>query len=336
VRGAWRGEPLSFGFFHSPQLRAAITQSLRETQYDAVFVYCSSMIPYLPDNLQVPIVIDFVDADSQKWAQYSVYSRPPAAWIYGREARLLSKQERKMGQRAALSLATTARDARELRGSEPFRVEVIPQGAEVPEAVAPPPPLIHRLAPYVVFVGTMDYRPNVDAVRYFAHEILPLVRCRYSDLNFIIVGRNPSKTVRSLARRPGIVVTGAVHDVYGYLRSALAAVAPFRISQGFHSKILEAAAVGTPVVATRRAGEAVGLSPDEGLFFADTPREFADLISRIIEDADLRRRIRAGAASVQLKVSWPIALGKLESLLTDAIAGQKQSSTMSLRVAGYE
>src|SRR5712691_11260778 len=98
----------------------------------------------------------------------------------------------------------------------------------------------------------MDYRPNIDAVCYFTDEILPLVHKSHPDLKFLVVGRNPSRRVRRLARLRGVIVTGAVPEVYPYLRGAIAAVAPFRICQGVQNKILEALAVGLPVVATPR------------------------------------------------------------------------------------
>jgi glycosyltransferase involved in cell wall biosynthesis len=223
----------------------------------------------------------------------------------------------------------TEHDAKELRGnrSEGFEVEVIANGVHVPDTLEMPEERQFReLQPYALFVGTMSYLPNSDAAAYFAHDILPLVRRSHPGLRFVIVGRDPGRRVRELAAIPGVLVTGAVRDAFQYFRNAHVSVAPFRISQGFHNKIAESLAVGTPVVTTSRARAGIGLSEREGLFVADTAEEFADKVSSLLNDAGLRRELRNAAPAVRQRLSWEARLCKLEQLVVQVAAGPANSS----------
>ena len=101
-----------------------------------------------------------------------------------------------------------------------------------------------------MFIGVMDYFPNVDAVQYFCREIFPLVRGIMPQTQFLIVGRSPLRAVKKLENQPNVVVTGAVDDVRPYLARALVSVAPFRIARGVQNKVLESMAMGVPVIGT--------------------------------------------------------------------------------------
>ena len=317
------GQPMSFGFFRSRKFDKKVRQALRECNYDVIFVYCSSMGSSLPQPAPAPVVVDFVDADSHKFAQYAARSGPFLGWLYAREARTIALAEQSLGRMAQLSFAVTDHDARELRGSEPggFAVEVIANGVHVPDtSETPGDTQFQEIQPYALFVGTMSYRPNSDAAAYFAHDILPLVRKSHPELRFVIVGRDPDRRVRELADIPGVFVVGAVPDAFQYFRNAQVSVAPFRISQGFHNKIAESLAVGTAVITTTRAMAGIGLSEREGLFVADTPEEFADKVNSVLQDAGLRRELRRQAPAVRQRLSWDARLSEMERLIVQVVA----------------
>jgi sugar transferase (PEP-CTERM/EpsH1 system associated) len=325
LRAAWaglRGKSMSAAFFYSSKFERDVREVLQRQTYDLVFVYCSSMGRFIPQPTPVPIVADFVDADSAKWAQYAQACSPPRSWLYSREARAVAACELDLGSRAVFSLTATAHDARELCGSHArrFPVQVMPNGVEVPETPgANDGSSIVGMKPFVVFVGTMSYRPNADAAVFFAREIFPLVRRVYPQLNFVVVGRDPSHSVRRLAEIPGVTVTGAVPDVFSYLRNADVSAAPFRISQGFHNKIAESLAVGTPVVTSERAAAGVGLSEKEGLFTAETPNQFAGKLDYLLRNTELRSGLRNSAATVRSLLSWETQLRRLEQQISRAI-----------------
>ena len=326
--------PLSFGFFHSRKLDARVRQALCERDYDLIFVYCSSMGYAIPYPTPAPLVVDFVDADSQKFKQYAARSGSLRRWLYAREARLVAAAEQSLGHMAALSFAVTEHDAKELCAEDPkFRVEVVTNGVQVPDPAHPhDQDELRELKPFALFVGTMNYPPNADAANYFAREILPLVRQTHPDLKFVVVGRDPDRQVRQLSNIPGVVVAGEVPDVFRYFRNADVSVAPFRISQGFHNKIAESLAVGTPVITTSRAMAGIGLSEREGLFVADTAESFAGEASRVLTDSHLRCELREGAAVVRQRLSWDLPLSRMEQLMVEVVAGRSTRPSRELVV----
>jgi sugar transferase (PEP-CTERM/EpsH1 system associated) len=326
------GRPMTFGYFHSREFDARVREALSRCKYDVIFVYCSSMGQFIPQPAPAPLVVDFVDADSQKFAQYASGSGRVLRWLYAREARAVAVAEQSLGRVARLSFSATDHDARELRGSKPggFEVEAMTNGVQVPDTLGEPDNTrFQEFQPYALFVGTMSYLPNSDAAVYFARDILPLVRRTHPDLKFVIVGRDPSRDVRELARIPDVFVVGATQDAFPYFQNASVSVAPFRISQGFHNKIAESLAVGTPVVTSRRAMAGIGLSEREGLFVADAPEDFADKVTAVLKDSDLRQELRRQAPAVRQRLSWETRLCRFEELIVQ-VAGQSPTTAREL------
>src|SRR5271157_1348663 len=310
ARSLLTGRPVSFGFFYSRIFGEKVREALTRSKYDLIFVYSSSMGQYLPDPPPAPVAVDFVDADSHKFM------------LYARESRTVAAAEHALGRIAKVSMAVTQHEANQLRASAPttFDVEVVANGVEVPDCSEKQlNSEIRDLQPFAVFVGTMSYRPNSDAAIYFARRILPLVRRRHPELKFVIVGRDPGRSVRRLTSIPGVIVIGWTPDVYQYFRHADVSVAPFRISQGFHTKIAESLAIGTPVVTTRRAMASIGLSEREGLFAADTDEQFAEKLNSVLQDPLLRRELLIRAPAVRQRLSWDAPLSRLEDLLAQAV-----------------
>jgi glycosyltransferase involved in cell wall biosynthesis len=137
------------------------------------------------------------------------------------------------------------------------------------------------------------------------------------------VGRNPAPRVRKLATHPGVVVTGAVPEIWPYLESAVAAVAPFRICQGVQNKILEALAIGLPVVSTSRPARAIGATDGETLLVADTPEEFARCVVNLLDDPDARARFARGREFVRRRFDWDTNLDRLERWLCE-LGGERE------------
>jgi sugar transferase (PEP-CTERM/EpsH1 system associated) len=317
-------KPMSSGYFYSRSFASEVLKKLGERRYDIVFVYCSSMGQFVPEPAPAPLVVDFVDADSAKWKQYAANSSAPRSWLYAWEGRRVAEFERTLAQRSSLALAVTTHDAEELGGGRQrsHRVRVLPNGVEVPVLRQNSADNeIAKLTPFVVFVGTMNYKPNTDAVSYFAREIFPLLRGRRPQLNFVIVGRDPAPQIRKLGKIPGITITGTVPDVYAYLRHAEASVAPFRISQGFHNKIVESLAAGTPVVTSTRAAAGIGLRKHHGLLTADDPKEFAQTVEFVLGHPELRRDLRRSLERVREGLSWDTHLNGLDAWLTEIADG---------------
>jgi len=311
------GEPFTTAYYRSASMAKAVRGALSRAKYDAIFVYCSAMAPYVRDCSPIPVCVDFVDSDASKWAQYSRHTKFPMSWIYEREARKLGAYERAVASSARLSLVSTPLEVETIDPEGALGVRALQNGvsAATPRSAATPKE-IASLGNYVVFVGQMDYLPNVDAACYFTEKILPLIRSTHPELRFAIVGRNPSKRVRRLAAWPGTVVIGAVPEVQPYLEHAIAAVAPFRICQGVQNKILEALSIGLPVVATPRPARAVGAGEKELLFVAEGAEEFAQAVRRLLENPKMRRG-SGGKEFVERQYNWETNLKPLDRWISE-------------------
>jgi polysaccharide biosynthesis protein PslH len=244
------GACLTTSFYGSRELRHRVAALARSTHLDAALVYSAAMAPYAPPG--VPMLLDLVDVDSEKWLQYARVRRP--GFLYGIEGRRLRRLERVFTGEAACGLLTTRHEMEILRRFAPAaRVRCMENGVDFEyfdPACTPAGPTLEGRR-FLVFVGAMDYYPNADAVEWFAGRALPLLRRHVPDLEFFIVGRAPTPGVRELANLPGVHVTGAVPDVRPYLKASLAAVAPLRIARGVQNKVLEALAMGKRVMASR-------------------------------------------------------------------------------------
>jgi sugar transferase (PEP-CTERM/EpsH1 system associated) len=285
------GKPFSVGSFYSRDLRKKIVQRLRSTKLDCILVCTSSMAQYVRHVSAIPKLIDFVDVDSELWRLSASYHPFPFSWVYSLEARRLARYEEAIAQTFDHSIFVSKEEARifQPRARGCF-VSVVPNGVDFDyfSQIAHVAPCSNY--PILLFMGTMDYFPNVDAVCYFCREILPLIQEQLPSTHFEIVGRRPTRNVRRLAKNRHVTVTGGVTDVRPYLARAAIMVAPFRIARGIQNKVLEAMASGLPVVGTSVAFQGLFKVRSAGLHVADDSREFALKIIALLKDPESRRR----------------------------------------------
>jgi polysaccharide biosynthesis protein PslH len=184
--------------------------------------------------------------------------------------------------------------------------------------------------PILIFVGAMDYFPNIDAVMYFCSEIFPLVRKKRPGVRFHIVGSRPVREVRALGRHANVKVTGWVPDVRPYLTAASISVAPFRIARGLQNKILEAMASGIPVVSTSRAVQGIKASETDGLRIADEPSVFAEQILRLLDEPQLRKQCAEnGLEFVRRNHRWEDSGHLLEGVLLSVTHSRQNVKSMA-------
>ncbi|WP_375392229.1 TIGR03087 family PEP-CTERM/XrtA system glycosyltransferase [uncultured Sphingomonas sp.] len=306
------GRPVSLTAFDDPAMRTAVAAAPRA---DAIYAFSGQMAQYLP--AQGPrVVMDFVDVDSAKFAAMAEAAAPPLRPMLRREARLLGAFERAVAARADASLFVTAAEAELFRrGGGEGRIAVVENGIDA--ARFAPDAAFARVAdagPLIVFTGQMDYLPNVNAVAWFAREVLPPVRRVRPDARFAIVGRAPTAAVRGLARLPGVVVTGAVSDVRGWLAAAAVCVAPLRLARGVQNKVLEAMAMARPVIASPAAAE--GIDHGGTVTVADGAERWAEVVSTALADpAAAEVQGAAACARVAARYAWPARLAPLDALL---------------------
>ena len=172
-----------------------------------------------------------------------------------------------------------------------------------------------------VITGVRSPDTNVDAASWFAEQVFPRVEAEIPDASFWIVGRDPQRGLRALARPPKVVVTGEVADVYDWLCKAQVAVAPLRIGAGMQNKLIQAMACELPVVATRVANEGIGGTPEKHLLLRDDPEPMANAIIELLRDEAKRKRLgAAGRAFVEANWTWDAHFLKLEGVLFE-VAG---------------
>jgi glycosyltransferase involved in cell wall biosynthesis len=163
----------------------------------------------------------------------------------------------------------------------------------------------------------MDYYANIDGVVWFTKEVLPLIKREILNVQFYIIGSNPTKEVIELSGNNGVTVTGYVPDTREYLRRATVAVVPLRIARGIQNKILEAMAMGIPVVATPRAFEGIEANPDRDLILGEDVEKIAEGIIKLIKEVSLRKSLSgSGRAVIEKNYCWTKNLEKLDKILT--------------------
>lgn len=196
------------------------------------------------------------------------------------------------------------------------RIEIVPNGVDTssqkPDNSVKPQPNS------LIYTGAVTYNANYDAVAYFIRDIFPLVRQRIPDAQFTVTGKTGDVDVRDLAAYPGVTFSGYLPSVAGAVHNSWALVAPLRVGGGTRLKILEAMALGTPVIATSKGVEGLEVKADENILIADTSQAFADTVCRLLQDEALRTRLAsAGRALVEAKYDWAIIGQQLAHLITE-------------------
>lgn len=317
LRGLLSGEALSLPYYRDAGLSRWVRETATRQKIDAIVVFSSPMAQYAQALPALPMLVDFVDVDSAKWTEYAAAHAWPMSWLYRREGRALLAFEQAVAERARASFFVTDKESALFRQLSPgLRAEVAAIGNGVDADFFTPDPM--RASPFpagqipLVFTGAMDYWPNADAVIWFASEVLPRLRAQIPNLHFHIVGRSPTPAVQALAG-DGISITGTVPDVRPYLQHAAAVVAPLRLARGIQNKILEAMAMGRPVVAASSCVQAIAAQEGRELLAAQTAEDYAERLSGLLASpAEAAAIGAAGRARVLADYSWQAQLAGID------------------------
>lgn len=313
-------DPLTLAYYRDAELAAWVEQTCRKQNIDAAVIFCSAMAQYVETKPRLPVLIDFVDVDSAKWTQYSASHRWPMSWLYRREGERLLAYERHVAMRAAKSFFVTENETALFGKLAPecaVRVEPMCNGVDA-DFFSPAHDLSSPYRPDelpVVFTGAMDYWPNVDAVTWFAAEVLPELLKKWPQVRFYIVGRAPTPAVQALASE-SIVVTGTVPDVRPYLRHAATVVAPLRVARGIQNKILEAMAMARPVIASESCAGGVDAVVGTEFLVAAEAADFVRTIDELLRAPERAAEMgRAARQSVVERYSWDAHMSVIDRYL---------------------
>ena len=313
--------PSSMGYFYSPALARRIRAELAANCFDFIFVHCSSVAWYVEDVPNIPKMIDFGDMDSQKWLIYSKVKKFPLSMGYLIEGLKLQAREKILAQKFDYCTCTTAAEHRTL----------VDFGIATPNDWFPNGVDLEKFSPsdepydpdMISFIGRMDYYPNQVAMLDFCAHTLPLVRSERPGVKLSIIGANPSAEIRKLGELEGVTVTGTVPDVQPLVLKSAVNIAPLSIARGTQNKILEAMAMGVPVVSSEAASHGIDAEPEKDFLVGKSPENYAKQVLRLMNDTAERRRFsEAGRRRVETHHSWAASMKRFDGIIEDCLIRQ--------------
>jgi glycosyltransferase involved in cell wall biosynthesis len=321
VRGLIGPIPITILNCWSARSASQLADVLRSCQFDSVQMEGVHLMEYLPFIREAPgnpaIVVDWHNVESEMMWRYAKTTGSWAKKIAAkRTAKLIEHAEERLLETCATHTVTSERERQKLLARRPnANIQVIPNGVDtsfytalkIAEACRRRGQIDSK--PTILFVGSMDFHANIDAVTWFSRTAWPEIARIHPELHFTIVGRDPAPEVRALAS-DRIHVTGTVDDVRPFYASAVAAVVPLRSGSGTRLKILEAMAAGIPVVSTRLGAEGIDVEHEVHMLLADSVPEIAAAVHRIASSVEERSRLSEAARAIVCRVyDWSV-IGK--------------------------
>jgi glycosyltransferase involved in cell wall biosynthesis len=321
--------PYAVSRFSSGKVRDRLKRCLAEQRPDVVVCDFLDAAVNFPEQLAIPAVLFQHNVESEIWRRHATNGSGPARkLIYRLEFSKMLRYEQKMVQRFDHVIAVSEHDKKLMTAwVDPARITVVPTGVDTAQFCPSPQPGQEK--PLVMFVGAMDWEPNVDAAKYFCAEIWPLVLARVPEAKFRIVGRNPDRRVQALTGS-SVEVTGRVPSVVEHLREAAVVVVPLRVGGGTRLKIYEAMAVGKAVVSTTVGAEGLDVHDGRDVILADSAVRFAEAVTTLLSDADLRSRQGQMAAELAASYGWPRIARQFSEVLQGLVGETLKSDPASV------
>ncbi len=320
LKGFFSQEALSIHYYQNAQMQQWVDETIDSKNIDSVLIFSGPMAQYvskkLPDATKT--VLDLEDVDSDKWRQYAKKLAWPMSWIYRRESKYLLSFEAAMAREFDTTVLVSKAEADFFKELVPdVRQKVVYRTQGVDSKFFDPEleyeNFYQAKEKVFVFVGVMDYWPNVDAAIWFGESIFPKIHQRFPDARFYIVGLNPSDEVKKLQSIDGVVVTGSVDDIRPYLAHAAAAILPLRTARGIQNKVLEAMSMERPVIATTNAMQGIKICHGFEPRVANDEQSLIDAVIEVLEAPE--EDCRAGRTCILENYNWDSNLKEIEKLL---------------------
>lgn len=306
--------PFSVNKYKQKAAVRAVAQLWQQQPFDLVHVDQPHMAVFLRPEWRVPVLIHEHNVESQIARRFyeQAGNKLLKAFLY-LQYRRMERFEQQLWHRYDQVVAVSEQDRQTIRTVVPDKsVPVVENGVDLDYYTYRDSP---GKAASLIYVGSMDWLPNEDAMVWFARSIFPAIRRQRPDCELTIVGRAPSEPVRRLAEAPGIRVTGTVDDVRPFLAEATLLVVPLRIGGGSRLKILEAMSAGLPVVSTSIGCEGLAVEAGKHLLIADSPERFAADVHELLGDPELQKKLRqAGRKLVVERYSWATMASQLSAV----------------------
>ena len=313
--------PYTISKYLSQEMRGRIKLLLGARKYDLVHLENLHTAAYhstVADEFHLPVLLRQQNVESTLAHRYSQTQTGLRKWYGCLQAAKLKRYEAAMCSKMDLCMAITPEDAEQMHQLNPLiKTEVVPAGVDTMDFA---PQMGVENPKMVVLLGAMDWPPNVDAALWFSSAVLPIIRDRFGDIQFYIVGKNAPGKIQALTRQPGITVTGFVNDVRSYLGQAAVFVVPLRSGGGMRLKILQAMAMGKATVSTSIGAEGIHAQEGRDLLLADSAESFADSVIRLLKTPDLRAEIGRNARElVCSRYTWEHSADLLEQAYSRAL-----------------
>jgi len=308
--------PLQVNYFKSNAFDKKLKVLLKENSYDAVHVQHLRMAQYAIHHKHLFRILDLPDAFSLYWQRRKNVPRSFfTRWLDTIESERVLKYEKYILNEFNLNLVCSNEDLKFLENKHNIQtIRLLPNGVDTDKFK----PMTHDYshAHTLLFTGNMDYDPNVDAVIFFANEVFPLIKQQFPNVKFVIAGQRPIDKVKALSQIKDIEVTGFIPDLSEMYNAASVVVAPLRFGAGTQNKVLEAMAMGIPVVCSNIGFEGLGIADGEGAFMRTDAYSFAAQVSALLNDATLRQSVgEKGVEVIQKSFSWNTVAATLDQYL---------------------
>ncbi|MBK8508708.1 MAG: glycosyltransferase [Candidatus Competibacteraceae bacterium] len=260
-----------------------IDKYLREFNPDIIICEWTPYAIYVKNFKSINKIVSTHNIEADIWWRYYKNEKNSfRRWYIYEQWRKVKRFEKSALKWVDAALAVSSLDREKIIDNDPdLPVAVISNGVDLDYFYPMPQP---ENRSHIVFTGSMDWRPNQDAVRYFVDEIFPFLHAIRPDITCSFVGRDPPADIKALGRLPGIHITGTVDDVRTYVERSAVYIVPLRIGGGSRLKILEALAMKRAVVSTTIGAEGLHVSHGQNILLADDPYVFAQFILQLLED----------------------------------------------------
>jgi sugar transferase (PEP-CTERM/EpsH1 system associated) len=315
-----RRAPYAVSKFTHRAVQTTVADWLSSGRFDIAVCDFLAASSNFPARLPIPCVLFQHNVESSLWQRMAaVESNPVKKLSFAIESAKMTRYERTTLGRFHHIIAVSEHDRQQMLQMNPgCQITVVPTGVDTQKFNVAP--ASSTRPPRVVFTGSMDWEPNVDAVDYFCSEIWPRIRAAFPDAIFQIVGRNPFAKVQRLASE-SVQVTGTVPSVAEYLERASVVVVPLRIGGGTRLKIFEAMAMGKALVSTSIGAEGLEVESGRDLLLADEAQSFADAVILLLRDAALRRRLEQAAVRLAAQYDWSHVVKQFDEVLSKLTPG---------------
>lgn len=311
--------PYAVSRFESVRVQEMLNAWFEEKHFDVAVCDFLDAAANFPSHLTIPTILFQHNVESEIWRRHATTERNLAKrLVYQVEFKKMLSYEQSAVRKFHHIIAVSEHDRHLMsEWTDSARITVVPTGVDLQQYR--PGPVSGTVDLLVLFVGAMDWEPNVDAVEYFCRDIWPSIQAKVSAARFRIVGRNPHRRVQKLASS-SVEVTGPVPSVVDHLRESAVVVVPLRVGGGTRLKIYEAMATGKAVVSTSVGAEGLDVHHGQDIVLADVPVAFAGAVTALLQDVELRRRYERAAAALAAKYDWA-AIGDKFGQVLETVTG---------------